>query len=119
HLTSISSFSLFFTTVLGLGLAIDYSLFIISRFREELAARGDPAEAAIATVRTAGHTVLFSAAAIGLALAGLLLMPLQFMRSLGYAGLGTALIAGAAGLVLLPALLAGLGERINRVPVWK
>ncbi|HEX6390847.1 MAG TPA: MMPL family transporter, partial [Solirubrobacteraceae bacterium] len=119
HLTSISSFSLFFTTVLGLGLAIDYSLFIISRFREELAARGDPEEAAVATVTSAGHTVLFSAAAIGLALAGLLLMPLQFMRSLGYAGLGTALIAGTAGLVLLPALLASLGERINKVPVGK
>jgi len=119
HATPISSFSLFFTTVLGLGLAIDYSLFIISRFREELAARGDPEEAAVATVMSAGHTVLFSAVAIGLALAGLLLMPLQFMRSLGYAGLGTAAVAGAAGLVLLPALLAGLGERINRAPVWK
>jgi RND superfamily putative drug exporter len=119
HLTPISSFSLFFTTVLGLGLAIDYSLFIISRFREELAARGDPETAAVATVKSAGHTVLFSAVAIGLALAGLLLMPLQFMRSLGYAGLGTAIVAGAAGLVLLPALLAGLGERINRVPVGR
>jgi RND superfamily putative drug exporter len=117
-LTPVSSFSLFFTTVLGLGLAIDYSLFVISRFREELSARGDPEEAAVATIMSAGHTVMFSAAAVGVALAGLLLIPLQFMRSLGFAGLGTAAVAGTAGLVVMPALLATLGERVNRGRVW-
>ena len=116
--TGVSSFALFFTTVLGLGLAVDYSLFVISRFREELHERGDPEEAAVATVVSAGHTVMFSAAAVGLALAGLLLIPLQFMRSLGFAGLGTAAVAGTAGLVLMPALLATLGERLNKGRIY-
>jgi RND superfamily putative drug exporter len=116
--TSVSSFSLFFTTVLGLGLVVDYSLFMISRFREELHRYGNPEDAAIATVKSAGHTVMFSAAAVGVALAGLLVIPLQFMRSLGFAGIGTAAVAGTVGMVVLPALLATLGTRINRGRVW-
>jgi len=111
--TEVSIFSINLTTALGLGLGIDYALFMVNRFREQLAA-GDPVPEAVArTVATAGRTVIYTAVAVMAALAALLVFPLYFLRSFGYAGIGVVAIAGLGALVLLPALLAVLGHRVN------
>src|ERR671913_453691 len=78
-------YALNLTTALGLGLAIDYSLFIVSRYREELRAGREPADALVLTMGTAGRTVLFSAATVAVSLLALLVFPLYFLRSFGYA----------------------------------
>jgi RND superfamily putative drug exporter len=117
-ITDVSIFAINLTTALGLGLGIDYALLMVSRFREQLAA-GDSVEAAVAhTVATAGRTIVFGAATVAAALAALLVFPVYFLRSFSYAGMGVVVIAAAGGLVVLPALLAVLGPRINkgRVP---
>jgi putative drug exporter of the RND superfamily len=98
---------------LGLGLAIDYSLFMVSRFREELAAGRDRETALRATLRTAGHVVAFSAVTVAAALAALIVFRQRFLYSMGVGGALCALIAAAVSLTLLPALLAILGERVN------
>ena len=98
---------------LGLGLAIDYSLFIVSRYREELARFGPGREALRRTLATAGRTVLFSTLTIAAALAALLVFPQQFLYSMGIGGVLVALIAAAVSLVALPALLSMLGPRVN------
>ncbi|HEY4402734.1 MAG TPA: MMPL family transporter, partial [Acidimicrobiia bacterium] len=108
-LTDVSIFALNLTTGMGLGLAIDYSLFIVSRYREELQAGRAPNDAVVRTVQTAGKTVAFSALTVAVALAALLVFPLAFLRSFAYAGIGVALLAGIAAVVALPALLAMLG----------
>ncbi len=116
--TDVSIFSLNLTTALGLGLAIDYSLFVVSRFREELA-KGHQTRAAVTrTVRTAGRTVLFSAATVAIALAAMLLFPIDFLRSFAYAGIAVALLAAVGAVVVLPALLAVLGPNVNRLAVF-
>jgi putative drug exporter of the RND superfamily len=113
HLTDVSTYAINLTTAMGLGLAIDYSLLIVSRFREELGA-GQPIELALSrTLRTAGRTVLFSSATVAVALAAMLVFPLYFLRSFAYAGIGVVLIAMLASLTTLPALLAVLGPRVN------
>lgn len=113
HLTDVSTYSINLTTAMGLGLAIDYSLLIVNRFREELAI-GDTIEAALRrTLRTAGRTVLFSSATVAVALGAMLVFPLYFLRSFAYAGIGVVLIAMLASLITLPALLAVLGPRVN------
>ena len=108
-----STFAINLTTGLGLGLAIDYSLFMVSRFREELEADGDRSRALHATVRTAGRTVLFSAFTVAAALAAMLVFPLRFLYSMGAGGVLVALSAALVSLTLLPALLAVLGPRVN------
>ena len=117
-ITSVSVFAINLTTALGLGLGIDYALLLVSRFREELAAGRDTPEALVATVRTAGRTILFSAATVATALAALLLFPPFFLRSFAYAGIGVVIIAALAALLVVPALLAVLGPRVNagRIP---
>jgi uncharacterized membrane protein YdfJ with MMPL/SSD domain len=110
---SMSIFSLNLITGLGLGLAIDYSLFMVSRFREELEKGLDTAGALRATVSTAGRTVLFSAVTVAAALASLLVFPLRFLYSMGIGGAVCALAAAVVSLTLLPALLAVLGHRVN------
>lgn len=110
---SISVFALNLATALGLGLAIDYSLFIVSRFREELAARGATPDALRATMRTAGRTVLFSSLTVAASLASLLVFPQRILYSLGVGGILVALIAAAVALVVLPAVLALLGARVD------
>ncbi|MGW0901373.1 MMPL family transporter, partial [Streptomyces goshikiensis] len=111
--TEVSVFAQNLTTALGLGLAIDYALFIVRRFREELAAGRDPVAAVGATLRTAGRTVLFSALTVAVALSAMLLFPMYFLRSFAYAGVAVVLLAAAAALILLPAALVLLGERVN------
>ncbi|WP_328993167.1 MMPL family transporter [Kribbella sp. NBC_01245] len=112
-LTDVSIYSVNLTTALGLGLAIDYALLMVSRYREELGKGSDVAAAVIRTVETSGRTIVFSAATVAVALAALLVFPLFFLRSFAYAGIGVILIAMAGALVVLPAILAVLGHRVN------
>ena len=107
--TEVSIFSLNLTTAMGLGLAIDYSLFVVSRFREELHAGHEPHVAVQRTVQTAGRTVAFSAVTVAASLCALLVFPLAFLRSFAYAGVAVAFLAGAFSVVVLPAILAALG----------
>jgi RND superfamily putative drug exporter len=110
---SISIFALNLTTALGLGLAIDYSLFIVSRYREEIAKQG-PGLAAMRTVlATAGRTVFFSSLTVAAALASLLVFPQRFLYSMGLGGSLVALFAALISLTLLPAVLTLLGKRVN------
>ncbi|MFI9819188.1 MMPL family transporter [Streptomyces sp. NPDC052013] len=111
--TDVSVFAMNLTTALGLGLAIDYALFIVRRFREELSTGADPLTAVGATLRTAGRTVLFSALTVAVSLAAMLLFPQYFLRSFAYAGIAVVLLAAAAALILLPAALVLLGHRVN------
>lgn len=99
-------------SLLGLGLAIDYSLLIVNRYREEIAAGADKSTALRTTMHTAGRTVVFSAVTVAVALSAVLLFPLAAVRSLGYAGIATALISAAVSLTLLPALLLMAGDRV-------
>lgn len=110
---SVSIFALNLVTGLGLGLAIDYSLFIVSRYREEIARSGPGLEALKRTLATAGRTVLFSSITVAGAMASLLVFPQNFLYSMGIGGAAVALIAAAIALVVLPAILAMLGERVN------
>jgi len=109
----LSIFALNLVIALGLGLAIDYSLFIVSRYREEIARSGPGPEALRRTLATAGRTVLFSTLTVAAALAALMVFPQQFLYSMGLGGMVVALIAAAVSLVALPALLALLGPRID------
>jgi uncharacterized membrane protein YdfJ with MMPL/SSD domain len=109
----ISVFALNLVTGAALGLAIDYSLLLVSRYREELARSGPGREALRATLATAGRTVAFSAVTVATAFASLLVFPLPFLRSMAIGGMIVAPLAGTVALVLLPALLALLGERVN------
>ncbi|MGX5182699.1 MMPL family transporter [Streptomyces avermitilis] len=111
--TDVSVFAMNLTTALGLGLAIDYALFIVRRFREELATGAEPPAAIAATLRTAGRTVLFSALTVAVSLAAMLLFPQYFLRSFAYAGIAVVLLAAGAALILLPAALVLLGHRVN------
>jgi RND superfamily putative drug exporter len=113
QVTDVSLYSINLTTALGLGLAIDYSLFIVSRFREELAAGLPSNDAVVRTVETAGRTVAFSALTVAASLSALLVFPLYFLRSFAYAGIAVVLVAAAGSLLSLPALLAVLGRRVN------
>jgi putative drug exporter of the RND superfamily len=115
EVTDVSIYALNLTTALGLGLAIDYSLFIVSRYREELRAGREPADALVLTMGTAGRTVLFSAATVAVSLLALLVFPLYFLRSFGYAGIAVVALAAIGALVVLPALLAVLGRRVDRL----
>jgi putative drug exporter of the RND superfamily len=121
ELTDVSVYALNLTTALGLGLAIDYSLFIVSRYREELRAGHEPADALAITMQTAGRTVLFGAFTVAAALLALLIFPLYFLRSFGYAGIAVVGLAAVGALVVLPALLAVLGRRVDslRLPLGR
>jgi RND superfamily putative drug exporter len=118
-ITEVSIFSLNLTTSLGLGLAIDYSLFVVSRFREELRAGHPPAVAVQRTVRTAGRTVAFSAVTVAASLCALLVFPLAFLRSFAYAGVAVAFLAGAFSVVVLPAILATVGTAVDKLTVFR
>jgi uncharacterized membrane protein YdfJ with MMPL/SSD domain len=115
--TTVAVYSVNITTILGLGLGIDYGLFIVTRFREELR-RQPTVEAAVArTVATAGRTVVVSGVTVALALTSLMLFPEVFLRSMGYGGVATVAVDVIAAVTVLPALLAVLGHRVNALRV--
>jgi putative drug exporter of the RND superfamily len=118
-LTDVSIFSINLTTALGLGLAIDYSLFVVSRFREELHAGHSPHNAVVRTVERAGRTVAFSALTVAVSLSALLIFPLYFLRSFAYAGVAVVAVAAVASTVSLPALLAVLGPKVDAGRIFK
>ena len=112
--TDISIFAVNIITILGLGLGVDYSLFMVSRFREELARQdGDVAAALRRTMQTAGRTIIFSGLTVALSLLGLMVFPFMFLRSMGIGAAAAVLVAMIASLTLLPASLALLGQRIS------
>ncbi len=110
---SISIFALNLTTALGLGLAIDYSLFIVSRYREEISKSGPGLPAMRRTLATAGRTVLFSSLTVAAALASLIILPQRVFYSMGLGGAAVALLAALIALTVLPAVLTLLGYRVN------
>ncbi len=115
--TTVSIYSVNITTIIGLGLGIDYGLFMVVRFREELR-RQPTTEAAVArTVATAGRTIAVSGITVAVALSSLMLFPEVFLRSMGYGGVATVLVDMVAALTLLPALLSVLGPRVNALRV--
>ncbi len=123
--TEVSVFSVNVISLLGIGLAIDYALFVISRFREELALLpvDDPEAVPTAirrTMTTAGRTVLFSGLTVAAAMSSLLIFPQAFLKSMGYGGMAAVLVAMLAALTVLPATLRLLGRRVDagRLP-WR
>ncbi|OBI50593.1 MMPL family transporter [Mycobacterium sp. E787] len=115
--TEVSIFALNLTTALGLALAIDYTLLIVSRYRDELTVGAAPREALIRTMATAGRTVLFSATTVALSMAVMVLFPMSFLRSFAYAGVATVAFAGIAAIVITPAAITLLGPRLDSVDV--
>lgn len=111
--TTVSVFALNLTTALGLGLAIDYSLFVVSRYREEIGHGISPAIAVGRTMQTAGRTVAFSAGTVAISLASLAIFPVPYLRSFAYAGVAVVLLAAGAAIIVLPAVLAALGRRVD------
>jgi RND superfamily putative drug exporter len=117
--TTVSVYSVNITTIIGLGLGIDYGLFMVTRFREELR-RQPTVEAALArTMATAGRTVIVSGITVALALTSLMLFPEVFLRSMGFGGVATVAVDVIAAVTMLPALLAVLGHRVNAIRVRK
>jgi len=115
--TTVSIYSVNITTILGLGLGIDYGLFMVTRFREELQRQPTVEEAVARTVATAGRTVAVSGVTVALALTSLMLFPVDFLRSMGYGGVATVAVDVLAALTVLPALLAVLGRRVNALSI--
>jgi RND superfamily putative drug exporter len=117
--TEVSIFALNLTTGLGLGLAIDYSLFIVSRYREELLSGASARVAVGRTMQTAGRTILFSAATVMISLLALLIFPFAYVRSFAYAGVAVVGLAAVAAIVVLPAVLVLLGPRVEKGRLFK
>jgi len=115
--TDVSIFALNLTTAMGLALAIDYTLLIISRFRDELADGADRDTALVRTMVTAGRTVLFSATTVALSMAVMVLFPMHFLKSFAYAGVATVAFAAAAAVIVAPAAIVLLGDRLNSLDV--
>ena len=113
----VSVFAINLITGMGLGLGIDYALLVVNRFREEIARGHTPAEAVERTVATAGRTVVVSGLTVAIVLGSLLLFPLYFLKSFGYAGISVTLFAVIASVTALPALLAVLGHRVDKLKV--
>jgi RND superfamily putative drug exporter len=117
YVTDISIFAVNLVTILGLGLAIDYGLFMVSRFREEIRRQASVEDAVARTMATAGRTVAVSGITVAISLAGLLIFPQVFLRSMGLGGMSAVLVAMGAALTLLPALLGMLGHRVDALSV--
>jgi trehalose monomycolate/heme transporter len=115
--TTVSIYSVNITTILGLGLGIDYGLFMVTRFREELHRQPTVEQAVARTVATAGRTVAVSGVTVAVALTSLMLFPVDFLRSMGYGGVATVAIDVLAAVTVLPALLAVLGPRVNALRI--
>src|SRR6266567_304159 len=117
QITTLSIFVLNITTLFGLGLGVDYSLFMVSRFREELSHGRNVEDAVAISVATAGRAVTFSGLTVSIGLAGLAFFRVTFLRSVGMAGVLVVILAVLAAITLLPAALAIIGNRINAFPV--
>ena len=115
--TDVSIFALNLTTAMGLALAIDYTLLMVSRYRDELAEGAGRKQALVTTMRTAGRTVLFSAVIVALCMAVLVLFPMNFLRSFAYAGVATVAFAALAAVLVTPAAIVLLGDRLNSLDV--
>src|SRR6478736_1014890 len=115
--TDVSIFALNLSTAMGLALAIDYTLLIISRYRDELAGGADRDQALIRTMVTAGRTVVFSATTVALSLAAMVLFPMYFLKSFAYAGIATVALCAVAALVVTPAAIVVLGARLDALDV--
>jgi uncharacterized membrane protein YdfJ with MMPL/SSD domain len=115
--TAVSVYSVNITTILGLGLGIDYGLFIVTRFREELRRQRTVEQAVARTMATAGRTVAVSGVTVAVALTSLMLFPETFLRSMGYGGVATVAVDMLAALTVLPAMLAVLGHRVNALGI--
>ena len=115
--TTVSIYSVNITTILGLGLGIDYGLFMVTRFREELHLQPTVEQAVARTVATAGRTVAVSGVTVAVALTSLMLFPVDFLRSMGYGGVATVAVDVVAALTVMPALLAVLGHRVNALRI--
>jgi RND superfamily putative drug exporter len=113
--TDVSVFSINIVTMIGFGLAIDYALFVVTRFREQLAAGDDVEAALVRTMSTAGRTVAFSGITVGVAISSLVLFPVMFLRSMAYGGAAAVAVAMVAALTALPALLGVLGHRVDKL----
>ncbi|QNG20317.1 MMPL family transporter [Rhodococcus triatomae] len=113
NFTEVNSFVAPVVSLVGLGLAIDYGLFIVSRFREELGEGYEVGAAVRRTVMTAGRTVVFSATTIVAALGGLVLFPQGFLKSVAYGAIATVTLAAIASITILPALLGIIGRRVD------
>jgi putative drug exporter of the RND superfamily len=115
--TDVSIFALNLTTAMGLALAIDYTLLMISRFRDELADGASRDDALMRTMVSAGRTVAFSATTVALSMAVMVLFPMHFLKSFAYAGVATVTFAAAAAIVVTPAALVLLGDRLDSLDV--
>ncbi|HEV2723552.1 MAG TPA: MMPL family transporter [Thermoleophilaceae bacterium] len=116
-LVDTSLFALNIATALSLGLAVDYALLLVSRYREELEADGATREAHRRTVLTAGRTVVFSGFTVAVALAALVLLPQRFLYSMAIAGAAVGLLTALIAILVVPSLLSLLGERVNALAV--
>ena len=111
--TDVSIFALNLSVAMGLALAIDYTLLIISRYRDELADGADRERALVRTMATAGRTVLFSAMTVALSMIAMVLFPMYFLKSFAYAGIAVVVFAAVAAIVVAPAAIALLGDRLD------
>jgi RND superfamily putative drug exporter len=117
HFFTMASYVQNIVTLIGFAIAIDYSMLVVFRYREELNKGEEPREALVATMSTAGRATLFSGLTVALGLGLLILMPLPFMQSMGVGGVLVPLVSIAACVTLLPALLAVMGQKVNRLRV--
>lgn len=115
--TDVSIFALNLTVAMGLALAIDYTLLIVSRYRDELADGVEPDRALTRTMVTAGRTVLFSAMTVALSMVAMVLFPMYFLKSFAYAGIAVVALAAFAAIVVAPAAIALLGDRLDAYDV--
>jgi RND superfamily putative drug exporter len=115
--TDVSIFAMNLTVAMGLALAIDYSLLIISRYRDELADGADRERALVRTMATAGRTVLFSAMTVALSMVAMVLFPMYFLQSFAYAGIAVVAFAAIAAIVVVPAAIVLLGDRLDSLDV--
>ncbi len=117
--TDVSTYALNLSSALGLALAIDYTLLIISRYRDELADGSAPDEALIRTMATAGRSVLFAATTVALSMSAMVLFPMYFLKSFAYAGVATVAFVAVAAIVVTPAAIVLLGPRLDALDVRK
>ena len=117
--TDVSLFAMNLTAAMGLALAVDYTLLIVSRYRDEIADGMPPDEAVVRTMTTAGRTVALSALTVALSMSAMVLFPMYFLRSFAYAGIAVVFLAAAAAIVITPAVILLLGPRLDALDVRK